>query len=133
MILEGQIVLFRFPQTDQVGRGLRPAVLVRRLPGRYDDWLICMVSTRLHQEVAGTDVIIRDSDPDFSATGLKATSLVRVTRLAVVAPEALQGTIGQVGEGRLATIRMRISRWILGGPTTLEGEEKDRGRTSAST
>ena len=133
MIQEGQIVLFRFPKTDQVGRGLRPAVVLRQLPGRYDDWLICMVSTQLHQEITGTDVVIHDSDPDFPATGLKSTSLVRVTRLAVVAPETLQGTIGQVGKERLGIIRMRISRWILGCSPTAEGEGKDRGRTIAST
>jgi mRNA interferase MazF len=73
VIREGQIVLFRFPQTDQAARGLRPAVVLRRLPGRYDDWLICMVSMRVHQEISGSDVIIRDSDPDFSDTGLKST------------------------------------------------------------
>jgi hypothetical protein len=36
----GQIVLFRFPRTD-LGEGkLRPALLLGRLPGEYDDWLI---------------------------------------------------------------------------------------------
>ena len=36
----GQIVLFPFPHTD-LGEGkLRPALLLGRLPGEYDDWLI---------------------------------------------------------------------------------------------
>jgi len=36
----GQIVLFRFPRTD-LGEGkLRPALLLGRLPGEYDDWPI---------------------------------------------------------------------------------------------
>lgn len=42
MIFEGQIVLFRFPQTDQTEGKLRPALVLRRLPGKFDDWLICM-------------------------------------------------------------------------------------------
>ena len=33
MIAEGQIVLFRFPQTDQEAGKLRPALVLRRLPG----------------------------------------------------------------------------------------------------
>jgi len=47
MIREGSIVLFRFPQTDQTQGKLRPALVLRKLPGPYGDWLICMVSTLL--------------------------------------------------------------------------------------
>ena len=35
MIREGQVVLFRFPQTDQVSGKLRPALVLRRLPGPH--------------------------------------------------------------------------------------------------
>jgi mRNA interferase MazF len=37
MIDEGQIVLFKFPQTDQKIGKLRPALVLRRLPGQFDD------------------------------------------------------------------------------------------------
>jgi len=33
MIAEGQIVLFRFPQTDQTKGKLRLALVIRQLPG----------------------------------------------------------------------------------------------------
>lgn len=36
----GQVVLFRFPQIDLEGGKLRPALLLGKLPGEYDDWLI---------------------------------------------------------------------------------------------
>jgi hypothetical protein len=36
----GQIVLSRFPRTDLGEGNLRPALLLGRLPGEYDDWLI---------------------------------------------------------------------------------------------
>ena len=41
MIEEGQIVLFRFPQTDLKDGKPRPALVIRKVPGDYDDWLIC--------------------------------------------------------------------------------------------
>ena len=37
MIHEGQVVLFRFPQTNRIGGKLRPALVLRKLPGSYDD------------------------------------------------------------------------------------------------
>jgi len=44
----GQIVLFRFPQTDLEDGKLRPALLVGKLPGEYDDWLRGARLTAVH-------------------------------------------------------------------------------------
>jgi mRNA interferase MazF len=84
MIAEGQIVLFRFPQTDQQPGKFRPALVVRKLPGCHEDWLVSMISSQLIQEVTGFDETISREDPDFEDSGLKLASLIRVGRLAVV-------------------------------------------------
>ncbi len=114
MIKEGQIVLFAFPQTDQASGKLRPALVLRRCPGTHDDWLISMVSSQLRQTIPGVDKIINPQDSDFPQTGLKMASVVRVTRIAVVASGTLQGTIGFISNTRLEQIRRRIAGWILG-------------------
>ena len=49
----GQIVLFRFPQADLEEGKFRPALLLGKLPGDYDDWLICMISIQTWQYVEG--------------------------------------------------------------------------------
>jgi mRNA interferase MazF len=90
----GQVVVFRFPQTDLEEGKLRPALLVGKLPGEYDDWLICMISSQTRQYVAGFDEIIQENDTDFGESGLKVTSVIRVGRLAVVSGEILIGAIG---------------------------------------
>jgi len=51
MIQEGQVVLFKFPQADQTLGNLRPALVIRKLPSLHDDWLICMISSQLSQQV----------------------------------------------------------------------------------
>jgi mRNA interferase MazF len=112
MIAEGQIVLFRFPQTDQQSGKLRPALVIRKLPGQYEDWLISMVSSQISQEIPGFDEIISPEDPDFKDSGLKLTSLIRISRLAVVSADILLGNIGRIGDIRLARIRQKLSRWI---------------------
>jgi mRNA interferase MazF len=45
----GQIVLFRFPLADLASGKLRPALMLSRVPGPYEDWLVCMVSSQLRQ------------------------------------------------------------------------------------
>jgi len=73
-----------------------------------------MISTQLHHKIDGVDELVQQTDPDFSTTGLKSTSLVRVTRLAVVSVDILPGSIGEISRDRLAVIRKRLAAWILG-------------------
>ncbi|MGZ8238423.1 MAG: type II toxin-antitoxin system PemK/MazF family toxin [Methylobacter sp.] len=112
MISEGQIVLFRFPQADQKGGKLRPALVLRKLPGKFDDWLICMISSQLHQVIPELDEVIDSEEPDFRQTGLKQSSLIRISRLAVVNREILIGKLGVVDANRLITIKTNLVNWI---------------------
>ena len=109
----GQVVAFRFPQTDLEEGKLRPALLLAKLPGNYDDWLTCMISYQIHHYVEGFDELVQESDEDFGESGLKTTSVIRVGRLAVVSGEILLGAIGQVSAERLIRIKQRLSDWLL--------------------
>jgi mRNA interferase MazF len=66
---------------------LRPALVVRKLPGHYQDWLICMISSQLSEEIPGFDEVISPEDVDFNGSGLRVKSLIRTGRLAVVNAE----------------------------------------------
>ncbi len=112
MIEAGQIVLLRFPYADARGAKLRPALVLAPLPGPYDDWLVSMISSRLHQAVRGIDEIVLERDADFAATGLKTASVVRVTRLAVVASDRIEGALGRLSATRLAGICNRLANWL---------------------
>ncbi len=114
MILEGQIVLFKFPQTDQTVQKLRPALVIRKLPSLYDDWLICIISSQLSQQVPEFDEIVKEEDADFLQSGLKTSSVIRITRLAVVNKSILLGSIGNIGADRLVSIKKKLSEWIIG-------------------
>jgi mRNA interferase MazF len=70
MITEGQVILFRFPQTDQTEAKLRPALVLNQLPGPYNDWLICMISSQLHQAIPDFDEVLTSRDSDFNFDGI---------------------------------------------------------------
>ena len=108
----GQIVIFRFPQTDLEEGKLRPALLLGKLPGEYDDWLICMISSQTRHYVEEFDELVDESDGDFTESGLKVASVIRVGRLAVVSGEILLGAIGQVSNERLGHIKKHLSDWL---------------------
>jgi mRNA interferase MazF len=94
-------------------------VLLGELPGPFDDWLVCMTSSQLHQEVSGFDEVIRDSDADFARSGLKVASVLRISRLAVVEGSVLMGAVGEISPERLHGMRVRLARWI-GGAAPIE-------------
>ena len=108
----GQIVLFRFPQTDLEQGKLRPALLLGKLPGPYDDWLICMISSQTWHYIQGFDEIIQEDDADFVASGLKAPSVIRVGRLAAVEEQMLLGATGEINSERLQRIKTRLADWL---------------------
>ncbi|MDP2795451.1 MAG: type II toxin-antitoxin system PemK/MazF family toxin [Sulfurisoma sp.] len=107
----GQIVLTPFPHTDLSGAKLRPVLMLRQA-SRFDDWLVCMVSSKLDQAEAGFDEVLTPADADFAASGLKVPSVLRLSRLAVLDGSLLVGSIGTIGDGRLAQVRQRLARWI---------------------
>ena len=120
----GQIALLRFPQTDLSAGKPRPVALLGRVPGPYDDWLVCMVSSQLRQEVRGFDEVVHDSDADFARSGLKVTSVLRISRVAVVEGNALLGAVGEISPERLRHIRERLARWIGGDADEVAGDRR---------
>lgn len=108
----GQIVLFRFPLTDLRLGKLRPALIIKMLPGQHDDWLICMISSQLHHEIKGVDNIMQTADADFVQSGLKAASLIRTSRLAVINATLLAGAIGEIDNNRLEKIKANLATWL---------------------
>ena len=117
MKTSGQVVVFRFPQTDQSGGKLRSALLVSRVPGPFDDWLVCMITSQLRHEVVGLDEVVRTDNDDFGTSSLKSESLIRIGRVAVVDGSILLGAIGEVSRQRTERIKHKIVEWVLGEAT----------------
>jgi mRNA interferase MazF len=91
---EGDIALAPLPQADGQIKN-RPVGLLRRLPP-FGDFLVCGVSSQLHQRVTGFDETIAPADQEFAASGLKTASLIRLGFLAVLPDAALLGKIGSL-------------------------------------
>ena len=108
----GQIVLFTFPHTDLTKGKLRPALMLKALPGEFDDWLVCMISSQIHHFVSEFDEIIQKTDVDFVKSGLNSVSVIRVGRLAVAEEGILMGAIGEISAERLRRIKRRLSTWL---------------------
>ena len=90
---EGDIVLVDLLQSA-AGSKLRPALILKQLP-RFNDFLVCGISTQINQYIKDLDEILSEEDTEFSKTGLHKTSLIRILFLAVVSPQIVSGSIGK--------------------------------------
>ena len=106
---EGDLALALLPQADGQIKN-RPVVLLRRLPP-FGDFLVCGISTQLHQRV-GFDEDIAAVDPEFAASGLKAASLIRLGFLAVLPDSALLGRIGTLSSIRRLRLLANLCRHL---------------------
>jgi mRNA interferase MazF len=115
MISEGDILLFRFPQSDLRAGKLRPAFLIKRIDGDFNDWLVCMISTQTRHQIQELEVVLTEAMADFSKTGLKKESLVRTSRLAVVESSVFSGKVGTLPTKPFEDVRTRLADWVRGG------------------
>jgi mRNA interferase MazF len=113
MYSEGDIVLFRYPNTDGSRGKRRPAVLIKCVGNKFGDWVVCMVSTQLQHCVEGLEVVITAREPDFSSTGLRADSLLRTSRLVVVSESVFELELGTLPPRCLRKVKERLARWII--------------------
>ena len=75
-----------------------------------------MVSSQLHQAETGFDEILIPKDPDFAGSNLKAPSVLRLSRLAVLDGALLIGSIGSISDERLGRLRARLAEWLAADP-----------------
>jgi mRNA interferase MazF len=111
---EGDVVLIAMTQSNGQTKK-RPAIVLRSMPP-FGDLLVCGVSTQLHQQVAGFDDTIEPSHPDFAASGVKSTSLIRLGFLAVLPASSLSGKIGQIDPKRHRRLLERLASYLSAKP-----------------
>lgn len=107
---EGDVLLTSLRQADGALKE-RPVLLLRRMPP-FEDFLVCGISTQLQQVVPEFDEIVSPTDADFTASGLKAASLIRLGYLAVLPRAEFRGRIGSISPSRLMRLRTKLSEFL---------------------
>lgn len=73
---EADIIITPISQADGKIKN-RPALLLRLMP-KYNDYLVCGISSQLNQYLKNFDEMILKSDDDFSSSGLSKDSVIRL-------------------------------------------------------
>lgn len=111
----GQIALMPFPFTNLAESKKRPVLLLRKLDNAHDDWLVCMISSQLRQLDKDLDWVLTEVDSEFGTSGLKVSSVFRLSRIAVLDGSLLIGKLGEISQDRLRDLKGRLADWIVEG------------------
>jgi mRNA interferase MazF len=107
---EGDVALAALPQANGQIKP-RPVILLRSMPP-FADWLVCGISTQLHQVVKDMDEIIEPADGDFTGSGLKAASVIRLGFLIVLPTNQFRGIIGRISPQRHERLLQNLCRHL---------------------
>jgi mRNA interferase MazF len=107
---EGEIILASLPQADGSMK-LRPVLLLKQLPG-YNDFLVCGISTQLHQLIRNFDELVDEKNKDFIQTGLRQSSIIRLGFLAVIPHNKTPGSIGRIDPMLHRNLLERLAKYL---------------------
>ena len=111
-LVRGDVVLTRFPFTDLTGASVRPALVVSTgLIGH--DLVLAGISSVIRGAAIPTDLIVDTIHPEFSQTGLRVASVLRLHKLAAVESTVIIRRLGRIGP-QLQQDADRILRLVLG-------------------
>jgi mRNA interferase MazF len=89
-------------------------MIVATVPGEFDDFLTCMITTNLARSVEYIDEILTPDDGDFIQSGLKKSSVLRICRVAVINKTKMKGRLGNISPDRFSRVRCRLADWVSG-------------------
>jgi mRNA interferase MazF len=90
----------------------RPAVVLCQLPP-FRDFLVCGLSTQLHQQAKNFDEIITSTDKDFAKSNLKTDSLIRLGFLGIVSRSEIVGVVGSISRERHQRLLKKLGQYFL--------------------
>ncbi len=107
---ESKIILTPIPQSNGVIKS-RPALILRKMP-KYQDLLVCGISTQLKQYIPNFDEIISPNDADFQLSGLTSSSVIRLSFLTVIPNKNVIGAIVNISIERYQRLIANLTNYL---------------------
>lgn len=104
---KGDIVLVQFPFTDLSQTKLRPAVVLLENTN-LNEVTLCFISSQNVDNLSLDEFALDTSDPEFSGTGLRVASKVRVTRIVTLQRQLVVRRLGKLGVNQTQTLNALI-------------------------
>ncbi len=107
---KGKVVLVPFPFDDLSAAKLRPAVCLTNPIGIHRHVVLAFITSRIPTDLLETDVVLDSSRTDFTTTGLRVSSTLRLHRLMTVTTSLIQRELGELSPLMQAEVAEKLRK-----------------------
>ena len=100
----GEIYLAHFPFGDVPGMKLRPVLILTGAVGPILEVLVAYISSVTPAQLLASDLLLDPKKPEYRATHLKTTSVVRLHKLATIHASSLARFLGKLDASSTARV-----------------------------
>ncbi len=105
----GDIVLVPFPFTNLSSRKVRPAIIISPDPQGEDVILAFISSSQTFLKSTSTDCLLESAHPDFLKTGLKKTSVFKLSKLITLHHSVILRRLGNASKELQSELDKRLA------------------------
>ena len=106
--MKNKIVLVPFPFDDLSDNKVRPALCLTDTISAYNHVVISFITSQLSKATEPTDLPLLTTDKDFSLTGLKVDSAIRLHRLVTVPKSLIKRQLGILPSSYHAILEQKL-------------------------
>ena len=109
-MIKGKVVLVPFPFDDLSTTKVRPAVCLTEPIGPHRHVVLAFITSQILPDLLETDLVLDAKQADFSMTGLRVSSTLRLHRLMRVSTTIIRRELGQLSPGMRAEVDQKLRR-----------------------
>ena len=108
LMLINKIVLIPFPFDDLSGNKVRPAVCLCEPIGLYHHVVLAFITSQVIHNPLPSDLIFSSTATDFSLTGLRLSSTLRLHRMMTVTSSLIRRELGQLSPRMQEQVKKKL-------------------------
>ncbi|MGR3218399.1 MAG: type II toxin-antitoxin system PemK/MazF family toxin [Candidatus Anammoxibacter sp.] len=112
LVVKGKVVLVSFPFDDFRIEKVRPAVCLTNPVGKYSHVVVAFITSRTPEDILQTDIVLNDTEPNFSATGLHTQSTIRLHRLMTIPQNIIRRELGILSNDMMKIVSKKLYKFF---------------------
>jgi mRNA interferase MazF len=107
-VMRVKVVLVPFQFDDLSGQKVRPAVCLTEAIGAHRHVVIAFITSTVPGALEATDILLTPGTPEFTPTGLRVVSTLRLHRMVTVTTKIIRRQLGVLAPATCAAIDTRL-------------------------
>jgi len=106
----GKVVLVPFPFDDLSTTKVRPAVCLTDPIGPHRHVILAFITSRMPTDLLESDVVLDANQADFTTTGLRVSSTLRLHRMMTVTTTLIRWELGELSPRMQAEVAEKLRK-----------------------